>query len=329
MLRFDPNFGSVLLDLNGSTLTVRNLQAGGLINDTFAIQRSPSGITVTPTAGLTTSEAGGTATFTVALNTLPTANVTISLTSSDTTEGTVSPAGLTFTPGNGTTPQTVTVTGVNDALLDGNIPYTIITAPATSADPNYNNLNAADVSVTNTDNEAPPPLPAVAWSAVNQGPSGSWTDSNWDLRSFRILLQGTQITASGSTVRLTLKGRSSGNYTVQRVSLVRREGGTLNGVDSTNRQVTFGSTWNTGVTVPAGGSVTSDPIPYDLLAGQDVFVTFWSPAGSPPVARTGGTTTSMWMIENVDQSATIDWAGLTITATRAYTYSAERLDVIN
>ena len=35
------------------------------------------GITVTPTTGLTTTEAGGTATFTVVLNTQPTADVTI------------------------------------------------------------------------------------------------------------------------------------------------------------------------------------------------------------------------------------------------------------
>src|SRR5690606_4795364 len=44
---------------------------------------------VSPTGGLVTTEAGGTATFTVALNTLPTADVTITLTSCDTTEGTV------------------------------------------------------------------------------------------------------------------------------------------------------------------------------------------------------------------------------------------------
>jgi hypothetical protein len=37
--------------------------------------------------------------------------VTIALTSSDTTEGTVSPASLTFTPGNWNVAQTVTVTG--------------------------------------------------------------------------------------------------------------------------------------------------------------------------------------------------------------------------
>ena len=172
-------------------------------------------------------------------------------------------------------------------------------------------------------------LPIEAWTAVGQNPGGSWTDSNWELRSFRILLKGTAITASGSTVQLTLRGRSAGNYTVQRVSLVRRDGATLNGDNGTNRQITFGSTWNTGVTVPAGGSVTSDPIAFDLQAGQDVFVTFWAPAGSPTLARTGGTSTATWIINGTDQSGTIDWEGLTIDITRSYIYVVERLEVIN
>ena len=55
---------------------------------------------MTPTAGLATTEAGGTATFTVVLNTQPTADVTIALSSSDTTEGTVGPASLVFTTAN-------------------------------------------------------------------------------------------------------------------------------------------------------------------------------------------------------------------------------------
>jgi hypothetical protein len=50
-----------------------------------------AGITVTPIAGLVTTEAGGTATFTVVLNTQPTADVTIGLSSSDASEGTVAP----------------------------------------------------------------------------------------------------------------------------------------------------------------------------------------------------------------------------------------------
>jgi hypothetical protein len=37
----------------------------------------------------------------------------------------------------------------------------------------------------------------------------------------------------------------------------------------------------------------------------------------------------MWMIKRLDQSATIDWAGLPITATRTFTYAVERLEVIN
>ena len=114
-------------------------------------------ISVTPTAGLTTTEAGGTATFMVALSTLPTANVTVGLSSSDPTEGTVSPASLTFTSASGTTPQTVTVTGVDDGVVDGNVAYTLVIAVATSADPHYNGRKVADVRVTNTDNDVAVP----------------------------------------------------------------------------------------------------------------------------------------------------------------------------
>ena len=47
----------------------------------------------------------------------------------------------------------MTVTGVDDAVVDGPITYTIVTAPAVSTDPNYNTRDAADVLVTNTDND--------------------------------------------------------------------------------------------------------------------------------------------------------------------------------
>jgi hypothetical protein len=113
-----------------------------LTADTNTGNNSP-GITVTPTTGLLTTEAGGTDTFTVVLDSLPVASVTIDLSSSNPAEGTVSPTSLTFTSGNGTTPQTVTVTGVNDAVVDGNIAYTIVT------------INPADVSVTNIDDDTP------------------------------------------------------------------------------------------------------------------------------------------------------------------------------
>ncbi len=127
--------------LNASDVSVTNID-----NET-------SVITVTPTSGLTTTEAGGTATFTIVLTSQPTADVTIGLTSSNTAEGTVTPASVNLTPANWNLPQTVTVTGVDDPQADGNITYTIVTAPATSTDPNYSGRNASDVSVTNLDND--------------------------------------------------------------------------------------------------------------------------------------------------------------------------------
>ena len=53
-----------------------------------------------PTSGLQTDTNGGTASFTVTLNSKPTANVTVPIASSDTNQGTVSTSSLTFTPAN-------------------------------------------------------------------------------------------------------------------------------------------------------------------------------------------------------------------------------------
>jgi hypothetical protein len=119
------------------------------------VDNDVAGFTIDPTSGLTVSELGDSDTFTIVLNTQPLANVTVALSSSDTTEGTVSPASVTFTPINWAAPQTVTITGVNDNLVDGNQPFTIITGAATSADPAYSGKNPVNVSVTNIDNETP------------------------------------------------------------------------------------------------------------------------------------------------------------------------------
>ncbi len=117
------------------------------------INNDTAGITITPTSGLTTTEAGGTATFTVKLNSQPTANVAINLSSSNTAEGTIDKNSLTFTAANWNTPQTVTITGVDELVDDGNIAYNIITAAATSTDAKYNGMNADDVAVSNIDND--------------------------------------------------------------------------------------------------------------------------------------------------------------------------------
>ncbi|GAB4278289.1 MAG: hypothetical protein Fur0025_04740 [Oscillatoriaceae cyanobacterium] len=137
----NPTAGIVLGTTTAQTITITD-------NDT-------AGITVTPTAGLTTTEAGVTATFTVALNTQPTADVTINLSSDNTAEGTIDKTSLVFTTADWNTAQTVTITGVDDLVADGDIAYNIITAAATSTDAKYNGMNAADVAVSNSDNDSP------------------------------------------------------------------------------------------------------------------------------------------------------------------------------
>jgi hypothetical protein len=130
------------------------------------IDDDSAAVTVTPDSGLITTEQGGEANFTVELNSAPTSDVTITLSSSNTSEGTISPSSITFTSTNWSSQQTITITGADDALQDGNQLYSIVLDPATSADFNYNGLDPIDVTVTNNDNETAgfTITPATNWS---------------------------------------------------------------------------------------------------------------------------------------------------------------------
>jgi len=74
--------------------------------------------------------------------------------SADTGEGQVSVTSLTFTTENRDVPQTVTITGQNDDLTDGDQAYTIDIGPA-SGSAEYEGQNGPSVSVTNVDNDIP------------------------------------------------------------------------------------------------------------------------------------------------------------------------------
>lgn len=112
------------------------------------------GISVNPTEGIETSENGESAIFEVVLNTPPIDNVILGISSSNLAEASISTEALIFTPENWDIPQTVTVTGVEDEIVDGDVSYTIITTPdLTTTDPNYNGLNPEDVTITNLDND--------------------------------------------------------------------------------------------------------------------------------------------------------------------------------
>ena len=240
----DPNYSG----LDASDVSVTN-------NDD-----DTAGITVTPTSGLVTTEALGTANFTIVLNSEPTDTVTIDLSSYDTSEGTVSPASVTFTAGNWNTPQTITVTGVDDAVIDGNIPYTIVTAAATSTDPNYNGLDASDVSVTNNDNDTA----GITVSLI----SGDTTEAG-GTADFTIVLDSEPT----DTVTIDLSSDDTSEGTVLPASVTFTAGNwntpqtiTVTGVDD------LVADGNIAYTIVTAAATSTDPS-YNGLDASDVSVT--------------------------------------------------------
>ena len=82
------------------------------------------GYTVSLPSGSTT-ETGGTAFFTVVLNSKPRGSVVIGVTSDDTSEGQVSSSSLNFTDSNWNSLQTVIVNGQDDYVVDGHQAYAV------------------------------------------------------------------------------------------------------------------------------------------------------------------------------------------------------------
>jgi hypothetical protein len=132
-------------DARYATLVPSNVSVTNLDDD--------PGVSFAGASDVATSESGGTGTFTVRLNAAPTATVTVALSSSDVGEGTVSPAQVMFSSANWNVPQTVTATGVDDAMVDGTQAYAIVTGPLTSTDARYSGLNPPDIVAHNLDDD--------------------------------------------------------------------------------------------------------------------------------------------------------------------------------
>ena len=132
-----------------------------------------------------TVDEDGSDTFTVALATEPTAEVTVDVTSNDTAAATVSPARLTFATANWDTAQTVTVTGVDD---DDSANETLtVTLDADSTDAGYIALGDVTVNVNVVDDGKVPD----DWGLI---PSGLDTGDK-----FRLLFLSSTITDATST----------------------------------------------------------------------------------------------------------------------------------
>ncbi len=150
------------------------------------------GLTISQSDGSTAvTEASGamkTDTYTVVLNAQPSSNVVIGAVSSKTSPSgaTVSPASLTFTTTNWDTAQTVTVTGVNDGVVQGTSQAVLITHRFISGDPHYSGIHFPTLIVSVEDNETP------KWRIVESDGNTLLTEGGMDTYTVELVSQDTQ-----------------------------------------------------------------------------------------------------------------------------------------
>ena len=147
-----------------------------------------------------------TGTYTVVLDSDPSGTVTIALSSNDTTIAMVSPASLSFSTSNWEQDQTVTVTGVNDEIV--NNPLRTATISHNTSGGDYYSVAVPAVSVTLNDDDtvrqedkaAQKVDNAVLWKAWEIGSlqrRGSQIEPILSLRTS----QGVKTTTLGSHIR--------------------------------------------------------------------------------------------------------------------------------
>lgn len=177
-----------------------------------------AGITVNPTAGLYTTEAGGTASFEISLNSQPIEAVSISLASNDITEGVITSvsrgsvdtdansATITFEPSEWNNAVKITVSGQDDDIDDADVAYSVITQAAVSADTDYHDHSVSDVSLTNQDDDA---------YGTTVIPQDITLDEEGEAKSFTIVLKSRPT----SDVTYSLTAETEGRATITPASI--------------------------------------------------------------------------------------------------------------
>lgn len=128
------------------------------------------------------SEDETTDTFTVALDTEPTANVLVLVSGGDITELTLAPVALIFTSTDWNIPQTVTVTGVDDALIDGiRVTYITISVFASVSADEYRAAPSISILADTYDND-------VAGYTVVESGGSTVVSEDGDTDSFTVVL---------------------------------------------------------------------------------------------------------------------------------------------
>lgn len=291
-----------------------------------------AGFTVVNLSGLTTTEAGGAASFAVVMNTLPTNSVTIpSIVATPSSEATASPATLTFAPGEWFTPKIVTVTGVDDFIVDGPRTVSIVTGAATSTDTDYNGL-AGPVfpSVTNTDDDVP--------GFVIATPGSLTISENGGTLSFAIHLSsqpppGFTVTLTGISENHSITNASTSNLTFtnanwsvdQFVNITTNN----NSIDEDTRTVTlqFGTVDTGGSADPVYNSVTPPTQVTILVTDDDTAGITATPVGGLVVHENGTPFTETFtVVLNSQPTNSVSIPSITSSNTSEITVSPSSLN---
>ena len=147
----DVDEGDETIEISGTATDFVNIAGAKLTitdDDTRGLKLSKTAVTVTEAAGT-----GRTATYTVALESQPTAAVSVSVSSGDENAATVEPATLSFTTANWKQGKTVTVTGVDDQV--DNTPDRTATISHSASGGDYASVSK-DLTVTITDDDTAP-----------------------------------------------------------------------------------------------------------------------------------------------------------------------------
>jgi hypothetical protein len=135
-----------------------------------------AGLVIVESGGSTlVSETGSSDTVTVRLTARPVQNVILTIQSLDTTEFTVSPMTLTFTSSNWNVPQTVTVVGVDDSLVDGIQTSTLRIRVDSLSQLQFQGITTNVLVTTSDDELAVTSIVAPASLISSQRPTIVWT----------------------------------------------------------------------------------------------------------------------------------------------------------
>ncbi len=247
-------------DANYDALADQTVAAALTDDDTAGFTKSTSSVTVTEASG-----GSHTATFTVVLDSEPTGNVVIDVTSGTTGQATVSPSSLTFTTGNWDSAQTVTVTGVDNDVDGSNAGSTVTLAvnDGSTADANYDALSDQTVAAALTDDDTAGFTKSTSSVTVTEAAGGSNT------ATFTVVLDSEP---SSGTVVIDVTSGTTGQATVSPSSLTFTTGNwdsaqtvTVTGVDNDVDGSNAGST----VTLAVNDGSTADAN-YDALSDQTV-----------------------------------------------------------